>query len=637
MSRDKRRVLIDTLKRASQPVSGKQLAQHLNVSTRTVRTYVAELNARGSVVVATHRGYMLDPRAWAQISRADDSKSSAATPDERLRYLCRSLASSSESISIYELADQLYVSDSTLETDLGRVREVLRENDLTLWRQRDRIRVEGSERSRRRLVRQMVSQDGQGILPTWHEFSREYEHLDLARLRSSISAVISESDLEVNEYALTDLLLHTAVTIERIRGGHTLPASEWQDDNKDEVIVGVCRSLAEVIRDQFDIVLPSSELDALYGVLAVRAIPATHSSATKVVVDLGLEGVVSKILDEVAEKYFLGPPDPSMLLKLTFHVQNLIVRAKSGLSLRNPLGTSFKNSHPFLHDLALDFAQRIEERFDIKVAEAELAYLALHMGMQYLRYLEELNLLTVTLVIPEYHSMADTVVENLKRALRGRAVIERVERTLGVDFGAITSDLIVSCVEPNSVPSAPCVHISPLLTADDLAVVNDAVDTELARTRRRIIRTTLIRLIDPALFIRVSQPISKEEALALMGERLLAQGYVGERFLDDVLDRESRSSTSFGGEFAIPHSMRMDAMTTAISVLVSEKGIPWGTSDVRLVLLFALSPDGRQIFRDSLDQIIRLLTETGSVSTLLENADNAEAFLASFNSLLDGT
>ena len=415
-----------------------------------------------------------------------------------------------------------------------------------------------------------------------------------------------------------------------------MPASEWRDENKDEVIVDVCRSLAEVIRNQFDIVLPSSELAALYGVLAVRAIPATHSSATKVVVNLGLEGVVRKLLDEVAEKYFLGPPDPSMLLKLTFHVQNLIVRAKSGLSLRNPLGTSFKNSHPFLHDLALDFAQRIEEHFDIKVAEAELAYLALHMGMQYLRYLEELNLLMITLVIPEYHSIADTVVENLKRALRGRAVIERVERTLGVDFGAITSDLIVSCVEPSSVPSAPCVHISPLLTADDLAVVNDAVDTELARTRRRIIRTTLIRLIDPTLFVRVSQPISKEEALTLMSERLLAQGYVGERFLHDVLDRESRSSTSFGGEFAIPHSMRMDAMTTAISVLVSEKGIPWGTSDVRLVLLFALSPDGRQIFRDSLDQIIRLLMETGSVGTLLENAENAEAFLASFNSLLDG-
>lgn len=635
MSPDKRRALIEALRRASQPVSGKQLAQHLHVSTRTIRTYVTELNARGSVVISTHRGYTLDPRAWAQISDASTSKTSAVTPDERLRFLCRYLASSSEPISLYDLAEQLYVSDSTLETDLGRAREVFRENDLRLGRQRDLVFVEGSERSRRRLVRQMVSQDGQGILPTWHEFSREYAHLDLERLQVSISGVISASDLEVNEYALTDLLLHTAVTIERLRGGHTLPPSEWQPETKDEVIVNVCQALAEVIHQQFGIALPSSEMDALYGVLAVRAIPATQPGADESVVAPSLQVVVSGLLDEVAEKYFLGPPDPSMLLKLTLHVQNLIVRARSGLALRNPLGTSFKNSHPFLHDLALDFAQRIEERFDIKVAEAELAYLALHMGMQYLRYLEELNLLTVTLVIPEYHNMGDKIVDDLKRALRGRAVIESVETMLDVNFSSITSDLIVSCVEPNSVPSAPCVHISPLLTTRDLTVINDAVDTELDRTRRRIVRTTLIRLIDPALFVRADEPISKEEALALMSERLRDQGYVGAHFLDDVLDRESRSSTSFGGEFAIPHSMRMDATTTAISVLVSDKGIPWGTSDVRLVLLFALSADGRQIFRDSLDQIIRLLAETGNVSALLESADDAEGFLTAFSRLLD--
>ena len=51
--------------------------------------------------------------------------------------------------------------------------------------------------------------------------------------------------------------------------------------------------------------------------------------------------------------------------------------------------------------------------------------------------------------------------------------------------------------------------------------------------------------------------------------------------------------SAFGGEFAIPHSMHMDASATAIGVLVTEKPIPWGTSLVRLVLLFALSPDGR--------------------------------------------
>lgn len=52
-------------------------------------------------------------------------------------------------------------------------------------------------------------------------------------------------------------------------------------------------------------------------------------------------------------------------------------------------------------------------------------------------------------------------------------------------------------------------------------------------------------------------------------------------------------------------------------------------------MLFALSPDGRQIFRDGLDQIIRLLSETGNVSTLLEHARDAESFLAALRGLLD--
>ncbi|MFT3876058.1 MAG: PTS sugar transporter subunit IIA [Propioniciclava sp.] len=635
MRPDKRRALVEALMRASHPLSGEELARHLHVSTRSIRTYVSELNARGPVIVATHRGYALDPRARARMTPVEEHRAALDTPDGRLRYVCRFLAAASEPISIYELAERLYVSDSTLEADLGRVREVVRDHDLALRRDHELIYLDGSERSRRRLVRQMVQQDEQGILPTWHEFSREYAHLDLERMRSSISQIISESDLELNEYALTDLLLHTAITVERIRCGNTLPGSEWPLERKDEVVDRVCGILAATIENQYAITLPPSELDALYGVLAVRAIRMGDRSAAEAVIDPELKLVASSLLDDVAAKYMLGPPDPAMLLKLTLHVQNLVVRARSNLSLRHPLGTTFKNSHPFVHDLALDYAQRLEEHFGITVGEAEIAYLALHMGMQYLRYLEQRHLLTMTLVVPGYYDMADTIAGKLESALRGRAVIERVETTLDVDFGAITSDLIVSCVVPAMQPSAPLVHISPLLPASDLTAVNEAVDVEQARNMRRVIRTTLVTLIDPALFIRLDESLTKEQALKLMCGRLVEQGYVGENYLEDVLDRERRSSTSFGGEFAIPHSLRMDATTTAISVLVSEKGIPWGSSSVRLVMLFALSPDGRQIFRDGLDQIIRLLSETGNVSTLLEHATDAEAFLASLRGLLD--
>ena len=59
-----------------------------------------------------------------------------------------------------------------------------------------------------------------------------------------------------------------------------MPISDWQLAHKDEVLADVCHDLADVIHDQFGILLPSSELDALYGVKAadvarlVRVAPA---------------------------------------------------------------------------------------------------------------------------------------------------------------------------------------------------------------------------------------------------------------------------------------------------------------------------------------------------------------------------
>lgn len=192
-----------------------------------MRKYVAKLNARGTVVVTSHRGYALDPRARARLANLAEPAASIDTPDRRLEYLCRLLAQMSTPVDVHSLADKLYVSDSTIESDLSRAREVFREHDLTLKRDHENVWLDGPERSRRRVVRQMMQQGGQGVVPTWQAFSREYAHFDLTKLRTTVSQIVAESELELNEYALSDVLLHIAVTVERVRAGHTLPAAEW--------------------------------------------------------------------------------------------------------------------------------------------------------------------------------------------------------------------------------------------------------------------------------------------------------------------------------------------------------------------------------------------------------------------------
>lgn len=416
--------------------------------------------------------------------------------------------------------------------------------------------------------------------------------------------------------------------------GNTLPHTGWTPPLDDPLVLEVTRRLADFVSERFKVTLPEAEIEALYSVIAVRAVRGTLHETAESVVDPRTRELVADLLDEISARYLLGPADHSMLLNLALHVQNMVARAAAKQSLVNPLGNEFKNAHPLLHDLALYFAGRLETLLGIEVHEGEVDYLSFHMGMQFLRNLEQRDLVTITLVVPRYYDMATSVCDQLQDSVRGQAVVEQTVTTIDADFGAVTSDLIVSCIEPGGPASAPVVKISPFLTTLDIDRVLSAVRQERDRNARRRVRTALTTLVDPQLFFHVHSVSSKEAALAMMCGKMVTAGYVEGTFLEDVLDRERRSSTSFGAEFAIPHSMYMDANATAISVMISDKGIPWGGSVVRLVFLFALSPDGRQTFRDGLDEITRLLSERANITVLVNASGSFEEFMSALESLL---
>ena len=636
MLRGKRQALIDALLHSPHPLSGDELASRLHVSSRTIRQYVRDINARTEVIVATHRGYSLERRGYEELRKIGKRKAVLDTPEQRLYYICRDLVKRSEPVSIFTLAELLAVSESTLESDLARARELFRQHDLCLKRDHDLLRVEGPERARRRLVRQVLHASAKGMVPvTWKTFASEYAQLDVKGLRDSVAQVIDASELEFNEYALSDLIVHLTITLDRVMAGNTLPTTGWMPPLDDPLVLDVTNRLAAYVADRFGVTLPEAEIEALYSVIAVRAIRGTRNETAERVVEPHTRELVADLLEETSNRYLLGPADHAMLLNLALHVQNMVARAAAKQSLVNPLGDEFKNAHPLLHDMALFFAGRLENKLGIEVHEGEVDYLSFHMGMQFLRSLEQRDLVTITLVVPRYYDMATSVRAQLEDSVRGQAVVEQMVTTIDVDFGAVSSDLIVSCIDPGGPTAAPVVKISPFLTTQDVDRVLGAVRLERERNARRRVRTALSTLIDPQLFFHVHSVSSKEATLAMMCGKMASAGYVEGNFLEDVLDRERRSSTSFGAEFAIPHSMYMDANSTAISVLVSEKGIPWGASVVRLVFLFALSPDGRQTFRDGLDELTRLLSERANITVLVNSAASFDQFMDALVSLLD--
>ncbi|HEY3409973.1 MAG TPA: PTS sugar transporter subunit IIA [Propionicimonas sp.] len=631
--------LLGALEAAPGGLSGPELAERLQVSTRSIRQWVRELNhkAGSDMIHATHRGYGLDrPTYETWRTRRPVRVPKYDSPQQRLYFVVRHLIrNSSTGADVFELGEMLSVSSSTIEADLGKARELFREFHLQVRRDRDLLYLEGSERDQRRLVRQVLLQAGQGMTPTVMQgFAEEFSDYNVRALSQGIQRQLVGTDLEIDEYALNDIVIHLTIAADRVRQGHALAGADIRVAEPGADIDPATQGIIAVVADEYGVARPASEAGLLTVMLRSRA-RRRRPLPPEMAIDQKSLQLVRDAMRVLSAAYLLEFYDEGTLVDLAFHVQNLIDRARQGVALQNPLGDSFKNMHPFIHELTLFFVEELEKQAGISIGPGEVDFLSFHLGIHLQRQLEQGSPVTITVVVPRYANNDQEVVQALSGALGEEAVITQVISTLDYDWDRIATDLIVSAVDLTGLATVPVVSISPLLRREDIELVTDAVRAERRRTARQQVRSSILTMIEPRLFHRVAGVASKEEALTIMCATMQAEGITHGSFYEDVLDRERRSSTAFGGQFAIPHSMKMDALRPGISVMVMDRGIAWGGSNVRLVVLVALSPDSGRLFRNVLDGFIRVLAEPDNIATLLGAGDSHATFVRTLAALLD--
>ena len=123
---------------AEQPITGTYLANVNQVTPRTTRDDIKHLDAilhqHGATIVSViSKGYKLEVndekhfRVFLQsLSYKDHTKDDIpTTPEERVSYIIRRLLLNERYIKLDDLADELYVSRSTIQADLKTVKQIL--------------------------------------------------------------------------------------------------------------------------------------------------------------------------------------------------------------------------------------------------------------------------------------------------------------------------------------------------------------------------------------------------------------------------------------------------------------------------------------------------------------------------------
>ena len=108
-----------------------------------------------------------------------------------------------------------------------------------------------------------------------------------------------------------------------------------------------------------------------------------------------------------------------------------------------------------------------------------------------------------------------------------------------------------------------------------------------------------------------------------MLDALYEKGYTPEEFKADVFKREFFSATSFAYGFAMPHSLKVMANVSCLSVMQLRQPLMWGEFEIRLVLLIAISKADRNYMNMFFEWFNDVVNDPKRYGELLDAKDHA--------------
>ena len=630
-------------------VTASELADVIGVTPRSIRSYVASLNARvGEEDVAVEsgpQGYRAGPAAQsAQRTAEDDS------PRGRQHRLVREMLAVADGIDVYATADALYVSSATIEADLGRVRSMLTGLDLVLERSASVARITGSERGKRRLLSRLV-----------HDETDEGA-FDLVALRralgdesvgarafgdfkSELVTGLGGLGYFVNEFGIGDVIMHIAIAADRIAAGRALDEHGSSASPAQEQIGGL---LDRLVGSQLGVTLGDGDRRQLSAIVLSRVVvPGADESvaAIRSRLDPDVERAVREVTARAAAEFLLDIDHDDFVLRLALHVQHLRERAREQAWSRNPLTRSLKATHPLIFEVAVYIADGLQPLLGMGLLEDEIAYIAMHVGGRLERVRRTAALLTATIVCPGYYELHELLRSSIAASLGQSIEVVGVETRADPVWADIDSDLILTTTPPPEagVSSGPhsgvghIVMVQPFLTDADVERVQTAAG-RLRRARRLArLRAELERYFSADAFVHGLDGEGGEDAvISRLGGLLTASGVIDDDYVQRTIERERLSSTAFTDALAVPHALAMTATRTAIAVGIADPAIAWGDGRVQVVAMVAFSESDRAAFQTVFEQLIEVFSERESVQRIVRASTDFASFLDVLVAVIDG-
>lgn len=590
-------------------LNSKELAESLDVTTRSIRNYIRELIDEGYQISSSKCGYKYQSGIIQREISLDR---------ESLKIIRLILSKSQKGINKVDTINALHISEATFNRRLKIVSEFLENSGLKLVVKNHFLILEGAEVKKRHLIYLLLHKESQrNILQELNLSS-----VQMSKTRQILEKKVKKYHLQINDGTFNNILMHLSISVFRLSNYHNLNSSFNQ-----QIHTRLLHSPAYTVADDimhsmqrvFNIEFNKNEVDNLtLLIIDTVNIQKNNTDHLKDYIDRRFILLSNLVIGMIDRTYNIDlSTNQAFVSRFALHLQNLYYRLqrKSNLGSNELINKNIKDQFPFIYEISVYASSQISDIFENYLSEAEINLIALHIGTLFISE-ENIQKKHFILVDKNYLNSNNYIVQKFNTIFLKNAVIDHVYQS----YNALSNDYnplnIITTIEPAL--NTKMLLISPFLTDDDLDKIKERISFLNQAQRSSFLFQYLSDFLPKSLVFHEKYFDKSTEYINFLCDQMKDLGYVDSSFKAEVLKREQLSSTDFVNNIAIPHTLKPTTQKTTISVIINKKPTKWHKNFVNVIVLLGLSRNDHAAFQTILDAIISILSEPSKVKQIIE-------------------
>lgn len=591
--------LLDVLLNQSTYMTIKELSEMLDVSEKTVWNRLHSekmqeiLGNDIHLITKTNAGIAIDGSEEAiealkkniQMVKYEGNESD----DFRRNKLLMKLLMAVDPITTQEIADGLLISKKQVMLDLEVLSEKLKTNQLELYRKQNvGLQIIGDEINIRQLLESTILQQT--------VYYKHDHHINI-EFDEGVAAVLKDIGLAE----------HMENAIDIVKKVQQELVGTFTDEGKKEMILQILIShmrtshnfMIEAMQDEFFETnlhfqsflqmferahLRMEKNDYLY--LWRRCVNNRFTNSNDRTVDEKFMYLSKELLSSVMELEHCDEIE-YLIQNLAFHIYQAVKRSSMGIRVHNPILQKIKQKYGKFYSMVLTNVNKFETEYHISLNEDEIGFITIYICAIYEKNISN-HYYKVLLVsnegVGQTQLLAMQMMNNFPNLL-----IHDTCSSLNIKEDKLDDcDLIISTC-PLMVKkeySDKCIRISNFIDQKDLQIISAGILKYGGKAFQKKVTYDNESNIDFKYF--ACNLNSREEIFYTYLQIAEQFGYCDHQYLQSVIEREKRASTSIGKGIAIPHGDDTHILRPAVFIVRNARPIRWGEDEVDIVLFLIL-------------------------------------------------